>query len=300
MKHQSQIQPIGFIIAFLALFGFSRTLLADEPLDVFVSIIPQKYFTQKISGGVLDVHVIVPKGANPGTYEPKPRQMATLSHAKLYLAIGVPFESVWLEKFKTIHPNMEIVHTENGIEKMEMVKHHDPDAHEAPHHLSGRTIKDPHVWTSPELVKIISKNIYHALVKTWPDHREIFTENYQKFWTEIDLLDQDLKTLFYECENKTFMVFHPAWGYFAKAYGLHQLPIEIEGKEPKPAQLAKIIEAAKINNIHTIFVQPQFSVQSANVIARAIKGKVVVADPLADDWEKNLRQQAQAFRAVWE
>ena len=295
-----QLKIIGSVALVLAIFGFSFSGLGDDTPSVFVSIIPQKYFAQKISGDLIDIHIMVPKGANPATYEPKPRQMTDLSKATIYFAIGVPFESVWLEKFKAIHPGMEIVHTENGIEKMEMARHHDHDHHHGVSHENAAEVKDPHVWTSPVLVKIISKNMYQAMARTWPDHKDIFADHYQQFIEEIDLLDQDLKTLFQSCENKSFMVFHPAWGYFAKAYGLHQLPIEMEGKDPKPAQLVSIIEAAKANNIHTIFVQPQFSTQNAVVIARAIKGQVVVADPLANDWEKNLRQQAQAFKAIWE
>ena len=92
------------------------------------------------------------------------------------------------------------------------------------------------------------------------------------------------------------MVFHPSWGYFARQYGLEQVPIEIEGKAPKPAQLAELIGHAKEQNIQIIFVQPQFSRKSAEVVAREIGGKVVFADPLAEDWLQNLADVAEKFR----
>ena len=263
--------------------------------EIFVSILPQKYFVDHISGQTLAVEVMVAKGANPATYEPKPREMGALARARLYLAIGVPFESAWLDKFAGVSPDMKIVRTQEGIVKIDMAARH----HEAhgPGHGPGadHAVKDPHVWTAPGPAKIIAKNIYLALSDEFPTEKPLFTANYNRLISAMDRLDQDLKTAFNQCENRFFMVFHPSWGYFAKAYGLHQLPIEIEGKAPKPAQLAKVIQTARQNRITTVFVQPQFSVQSATVIAKAINGKVVSADPLAYDWEANLRRQASAF-----
>jgi zinc transport system substrate-binding protein len=94
------------------------------------------------------------------------------------------------------------------------------------------------------------------------------------------------------------MVFHPAWGYFAHAYGLKQVPIEIEGKEPKPAQLKELIQHTRKNDIKAVFVQPQFSTKSAELVAREIGGQVAFADPLAEDWIANLRQAADKFQSV--
>jgi zinc transport system substrate-binding protein len=93
-------------------------------------------------------------------------------------------------------------------------------------------------------------------------------------------------------------VFHPAWGYFAHAYGLTQVPVEIEGKEPKPAQLKALIQHAREEGIKVIFVQPQFSSKSAKLVAREIGGEVAFVDPLAEDWSANLREVADKFRAA--
>ena len=94
------------------------------------------------------------------------------------------------------------------------------------------------------------------------------------------------------------MVFHPYWGYFAGDYGLHQVPVEIEGKDPKPAQLKGLIEHAKRKHIKIIFVQPQFSTRSADLVAKEIGGQVIFADPLASDWSGNLREVAQNLKAA--
>jgi zinc transport system substrate-binding protein len=240
-----------------------------EKISVFVSILPQKYFVEKIGGDRLNVFVMVEPGANPHSYEPKPQQMMALAQAKAYFAIGVNFEEVWLPRITASNPKMMVVKTDAGISKIPMQADH----------LHG--IKDPHIWTSPPLVKIQASNILRGLLAVDPTNRFIYEANYKKFVVELEDLDAELKTIFKGKMHLRFMVFHPAWGYFARAYGLEQVPIETGGKEPKPAQLRQLIERAQKQGIKVIFVQPQLSTRSAETIAGAIGGKVVFADPLA-------------------
>jgi zinc transport system substrate-binding protein len=119
-----------------------------------------------------------------------------------------------------------------------------------------------------------------------------------QFISRIDQLDRQLKTMFENKNGFRFMVFHPAWGYFARAYGLEQMPIEIEGKNPKPAELQALITHARQNHIKVVFVQPQFSTKSASLVAKEIGGEVVFANPLAEDWLGNLRIVADKFRTA--
>jgi zinc transport system substrate-binding protein len=291
----------GFVAAagiLLILHLFAGKAAADR-LPLFVSILPQKYFVERIGGDLLDVSVMVPAGASPATYEPKPRQMANLAHARLYFAVGVPFEAAWLGKIAGANPGMEIVHTERGIRKIPMTGHlhgaHDHVAVSAPDH----GVLDPHIWLSPPLVMIQARNILGALVEADPDHRALYLAGYRSFIREVVDIDAELIDIFAQKGREDrFMVFHPAWGYFAETYGLEQVPVEIEGKSPKPAQLKRLIEEARKHGIRVIFVQPQFSAESAKVIAREIGGAVSFADPLAPDWPDNLRRQAAKFRSV--
>ncbi|MEW6667424.1 MAG: zinc ABC transporter substrate-binding protein [Thermodesulfobacteriota bacterium] len=264
-----------------------------DPVPVFVSILPQRYFLQKIGGARLQVSVLVPPGAEYHTYEPKPTQMAALSKARLYFAIGAPFEAAWLPRFTSVNPAMRIVHTDEGIERIPMETH---DHHGEDNHPEGE--QDPHTWLSPPNVKIMARNIAAALREADPAHRAEYDENGRRFIREIDELDAELRGIFAGSKGLRFMVFHPAWGYFARAYGLKQVPVEIEGKEPKPAQLKALIEEARKGGIKVIFVQPQFSTRSAETIAKAIGGQVVLADPLHPDWAGNLREQAARFKAA--
>jgi len=260
---------------------------ATEPVQVFVSIVPQKYFVEKIGGDLVDVSVMVLPGNSPAIYEPKPNQMVALSKSKIYFAIGVPFEKAWLKKIVSANPKMKVVHTENGIEKRPINKGH------------RHRIKDPHIWLSPPQVIVQARNILTALLNADPIHASVYEANFKKFIIELVDLDAEIRGIFAEKgKGMRFMVFHPSWGYFADAYGVEQIPIEIEGKEPKPLQLQRLIENAKKSDIKVIFVQPQFSIKSAKIIAEAIGGEVIFANPLALNWIENMRQQAAKFKAA--
>ncbi|MBC2736187.1 MAG: zinc ABC transporter solute-binding protein [Desulfobacteraceae bacterium] len=284
-------------------------MAASDRLPVFVSVLPQQYFVQQIGGQHVDVQVMVQPGASPATYEPRPRQMTALADARLYFSIGVAFEAVWLDKITAANPSMTVVRTDDGIEKIPMAAHHH-DAEEAHHEADAHHaanpgdergehgILDPHIWLSPPLVRQQAGTILKALTAADPGRSKDYETNYRRFVYEIDALDRDLKTLFSGKEGLPFMVFHPAWGYFAQAYGLTQVPIEIEGKDPKPAQLQVMIENARTQGIRVVFVQPQFSVKRAELVAREIGGQVAVADPLALDWLTNLRAVAGKFKAA--
>lgn len=284
------------LLAGIFYFTFLQTALAAQLADtVFVSILPQKLFVQQISGDSLNIEVMVQPGASPATYEPKPSQMRKLASSRAYFAVGVPFENAWLERISGVNPEMKVIHTDQGIKKVAMVSHnHDSDADEHAHEL--QTGLDPHIWLSPVLVKKQAANITAGLVKVFPENTALFQSNYRLFEQRLDALHDELKKRLQPFQGKQFMVFHPSWGYFAKEYGLEQVAIEIEGKNPKPAQVSEFIEQARKDGIRIIFAQKQFSTKNAQVIAQAIGGEVVLVDPLAEDWFANMYVIAQKFQ----
>ena len=288
---------IGLLVPILfpAQIGFA------QPIKVFVSILPQKYFVEKIGGDLVDASVMVQPGASPATYEPKPRQMVALAKSRVYFAIGVPFEATWLEKIAATNSRLHVVHTEAGIERMPM----------KPDHLhAGRRrqveieqgndhhgVKDPHIWLSPPLVMQQARTIFRTLASLDPVNLASYENNYKKFIMELVELDLELRKVFERrVEHHDFMVFHPSWGYFARSYGLRQVPLEIEGKKPKPEELKDLVQYANEIGARVIFVQPQFSQQAARTIAQSIGGQIVVVDPLALDWANNLREVASEFK----
>jgi len=275
---------------FLVLPAFAAG--TDKKTKVFVSIVPQKYFVEKIGGKYVEALPMVRPGDNPHNYEPKAQQMAELSRAKAYFAIGVPFENAWLPKLVAVNPKMAMIHTEANIVKMTMSDHASNNGKHADEAL------DPHIWLSPRLVKIQADHILQGLIAVLPQHADEFKHNYQNFITELEKLDQDLTGLFKQTQGKRIMVFHPTWGYFCQDYGLIQIPIEVAGKEPKAAQVWKLVAEAKKEKIDVIFAQPEFSAKSARFIADEIGAKLIFAGALDENWEKNLRTIAAQFKAT--
>jgi zinc transport system substrate-binding protein len=241
-------------------------------------------------------------GSSPATYEPKPEQLAALSQADAYVSIGVPFEQAWLDRIASANSEMLIVDTTAGVERMPMRAHHHPGEEkehkeEEPHEGEPEN-PDPHVWLSPALVKIQVQTIYEALVELDPAHQDAYKANLDSFIADVDVLDADLRETLEGVKSKQFMVFHPAWGYFARDYGLEMIPIEVGGQEPSAAELAALITEAQEGDIQVIFAQPEFSTRDAKTIADEIGGEVLLISPLAPDWLDNLHRVADTFAEV--
>jgi zinc transport system substrate-binding protein len=257
--------------------GQSAAPESAGPLNVTVSIGPQKYFVERIGGEYVQVNVMVEPGASPATYEPRPEQLQALSQAAAYVSIGVPFESAWLDKIVSANTDMLMVDTTQGIE---------------------RVGSDPHIWLSPTLVETQARTIYEALAQLDPAHQDTYKANLDSFIADIDALDAGIRETLEGATSKKFMVFHPAWGYFARDYGLEMIPIEIGGQEPSAAELAALVTEAQEENIRVIFAQPEFSARDAETIANEIGGEVLLISPLASDWLDNLRHVTQTFAEV--
>lgn len=293
------------ILSFCLLVFPSPSTSFAAGLDAVVSILPQQYFVKAVGGDRVSVKVMVAPGANPHVYEPKPSQMAAVGKADVYFSIGVAFEDVRLPKFKSANADMLVVPCDQGVEKIPMAAHHhEAEAHhdeqneEQHHHEHG--MLDPHIWTAPGPVKVIARNIRDGLVRLDPEGKATYNANLEAFLAEVDEVDARIKEALTGLENKSFLVFHPAWGYFAHHFGLQQIAIEIEGKEPGPKELARVITFAREHNIKVLFVQPQISESSARTIARELNAQVVPLDPLAKDWIQNMNAAAQAFRQALE
>lgn len=253
-------------------------------INIAVSIMPEKGFVEAIGGDKVNVSLMVTPGNSPHTYEPKPSQMRDIAKASLYFAIGVEFEKIWLKKFMHSNKNMKVIELSKNIKKLPLASNHNSHHNHHNHVIAY----DPHIWTSPSNVKVIALNIYEALIKEDPANKNYYEKNYNKFMDLINHTDSKIKSILLEKPNAKFMVFHPSWGYFAKDYGLEQMPIELEGKSPKPKELIELIKKAKDEKISAIFTQPEFSDSVAKVMANELNIKVIKVSPLAKNWSKNL------------
>ena len=265
----------------LGLFIFLGVTSAYAKINIVVSIPPQQAYVEEIGKDLVNITLLAPIGTNPNFYEPKRSQMTAVEQAHVYFTIGGNFEKAWLPKMINQNKNMEIIDSSSGIEKTTMKSKNISD-NQSPK-------KDVHVWTTPKNIAIIGKNIYETLVRYDIKNKDQYTKNYEEFLEKVRKTDEEIKTIFKDLKKDTkFMVYHPAWGYFAKEYHLEQLPIEIEGKEVKPKELQKMVEKAKSNNVKAILTQPEFSTKGAQVIANELGIKVVEISPINPNWSENL------------
>jgi len=274
----------------LLIILLSSLSFALGQVNVAVSILPQETFVKKIGGDKVTVMTLVQPGESPHSYEPKPSQMIALSKADIYFPIKIDFENAWLEKFVSQNKDMEIIQMSKGIQRIMMEKKNHHKKGDKTEEKKEKIIKpDPHVWLSPLNVKIMAKNIYDTLIKVDTKNKSYYKKNLIAFLKEINDVDMKINNILLGVPtNSKVMVFHPAWGYFARDYGLVQFAVEKEGKEPTPKALMKIIEKAKKENIKAILVQQEFSKKSAKALAEELHIKVVEESPLSLDWGDNL------------
>jgi len=301
-----------FIITFLLFFFTGCNKIPDKDFNdgkirVVVSILPQAEFVEKVGGDRVIVTVMIPPGANPHTYEPTPEKLIEVSRAKMYAKVGsgIEFELEWMDKIVGLNKEMYIVNCADGVR---FIMPEGTDGGSAIYYENNKSIEaegdyariDPHIWLSLKNAKIMSENIYKGLAKIDPANREYYNENLDSFTSELDELDKEIMQMFENKKNKVIIVFHPNWTYFASDYGIRQIPIEKEGKEPTVRYMKYVIDEALKYNIKTIFASPEFSAKSAEALAREIGGSVVLLSPLEKDYIENMRKTAAAFAEAME
>lgn len=290
---------------FLCLLGFSFFVSCNnkqtQNIDNFitVSIRPQKYIVEQISGDKFKIKVLVPDGSGPETYEPTSRQLREISQSKMYISTGLlDFENSWLPKVQELYPNLDIVNSSEGISLIDDHHEHDhrdgeieksDDNHDKLHTHSIHAGIDPHIWLSINTIIIQANNIKNSLSKLDPDHADYYKRNFAIFLNRLDSLDKAIRQQ-YTVLNKavSFVIYHPSLGYYCRDYSIEQLAIEMEGKEPSPAYLRELIDLIKEKNITTVFYSNQFDKRSAETIAKQLKIPLTPINPLAENVEKNI------------
>jgi len=268
--------------------GYTQT---DHRLGVTVTILTQADFVENVGGEKIRINVMIPPGASPHTYEPMPSQMQDLSQSSMYAMVGsgIEFELTWMDKFITANKNMLVVDCSKGI-----------DIYEGKEGDSFHAPIDPHVWMSPPNAQIMVQNIANGLIRIDPENRSFYENNRDAYIQRLINLDEEITSVVSGLQNRTFIVDHPAFGYFAREYGLNMLAIEAEGKTPTPSELASIIERARENNVHIIIASPQFNPTSAKVIADSIDAKLVTVDPLAKNYIDNMHMLLEELEKAME
>lgn len=262
---------------------------SGDNITVAVTIMPQKEFVEAIAGDRAEVVVLVPEGADPHTYEPEPETLRKVSEARAYFIVGsgIEFENHYLNKIRSMNPRMRIINTSRGIE---LIPNQGEDHHAA------ESPYDPHVWTSPRNAMIMVNNTLRGLQEIDPPGSRYYQENAGLYTEKLRGLDFRIRKALEKRRGESILVYHPAWGYFCRDYGLKQVAIEREGKEPGPGTLSMIIQEARKGGVRIILVSPQFSRKNAELIASEIDAEVVVVDPLGGNYMKNIEAIAEALR----
>lgn len=260
-------------------------------VKAFVSILPQVYFVKTIGADRVEVHALVPPGVEPETYDPTPRQLSMLSQARLYFAIGLPFEAPLVPKIRSVMKGVTVIDTQAGVPLRSF-------AQNSAGARAGRGGMDPHIWLAPLLVKIQGATIERALIAADPAGAHQYEAGLAKLDDQMDQLHRTIAATLAGLTGRSFFVFHPAFGYFAQEFGLKQVSIEEEGKSPGPRELVELIARAKKLDAKVIFVEPQFDQSRAEVIADSIGARVVTINPLAEDYVANLETVATRIKAA--
>lgn len=282
-----------FIIATLMVFIFSSCVKKNELPVISVSIAPESYFVERIAGDGYKINVLVPRGTNPENYDPTPQDIARLGESDLYFYMGsLGFEKIWLDAIKQQNKGMRSIDISRNLSTISNdsipEKSYDHEYHA--HH------DDPHYWTSIKGAVAISKGIYDALLEAYPDDAPIFAANYDNLLKEIKALEEECRVTFENPNSRTFVIYHPSLTFFAHEWGLKQLVIENEGKEPTAAHLTNIINEAKSDSTKIVFVQEEFDQNSAKTIAKEIGAKTITIHPLSEDWYNEMRNIIAAFK----
>ena len=273
---------------------------------IAVTIEPQRYFAERIAGDHFTIHSVVPAGQSPETYDPTPQQMVQIGESEAYLRIGsIGFELAWMEAIKQNNPHLQIFDLSEGMpllkgEEEEAEEGHAHDhtleaATEGEHHHHHHGGVDPHIWSSIHGARIVAQNTLTALQALDPANADTYTANYQQVVALIDSTEAVINTLLKPLAHRSFIIYHPALTYLAAEYDMQQLCIEMEGKEPSPAQLKELVETAQTHHTKVVFVQQEFDQKNAELIAKETGCQLIPINPLAYDWSREMIRIAKAL-----
>jgi zinc transport system substrate-binding protein len=264
----------------------------DGRITVAVSLQPYATLVKMLGGDRVNVVTLLPPGADPHNFEPKPAVIKAFSVAQVYFTDGSGLDKTWMPRFLGANKNVQVVDISKGIEWMKSEEEYGAHGH---HHDEEM---DPHIWTSPTRMRFLAQNIFQELKKLDPKYVIDYVNRASMVQDELALVERQLNEAVISMpkDRRSFIVFHPTYGYLAKDFKLKQYTIEVNGKEPKPRDLANLVKVGRKNGVKTVFVQPQFSKRAAETIAKELGAVVVETDPLSADFIGNTQKFIKAIK----
>ncbi|MEL7626281.1 MAG: zinc ABC transporter substrate-binding protein [Anaerolineaceae bacterium] len=292
-----KLNPLILILSFLLGACASPTPIKSnteesDVLKVTTSVASIQWLVDQIGGEHVQTQSLTTSGDDPHTYEPAPAQMIAMAQSDLYLTAGVEFESVWVPKFKDSNSSLKVVDVSAGINRI-------PIADPLHFNADQQGELDPHVWLAPRNMKVIAQNVVEALKGIDPKNSTTYQSNLENVLTKIDDIDSQLSEMLSKTKRNEFLIIHPSLGYFAEAYGLQMIPVEVNGQEPSPTELAKILALSQKYTINTLFTQTGTNPLNVEVMAQQTGiQKIVEIDPLAYDWVANMLFIGKSMQAA--
>ncbi|MBS0615633.1 MAG: zinc ABC transporter substrate-binding protein [Verrucomicrobia bacterium] len=260
-------------------FLFSLLLLlfscqsSERPADVLVTTAPYATFTQRIAGDLLKVEVLVPPGTNPHIYEPTPKQVERILGVHIWFRLGETIETRVLGAMEENNPQLIVVDLTKGFG----LRH------------EGEEGLDRHLWMSPKLAMEQSKIIAQTLEETYPEHKEKFQNGLGALLKDLEALDLQLTQQLAPIKGQAMLVSHPAFGYFCEEFGLEQLSVEVEGKDPLPQDIENMLQTAQKNTVRAVFILPEYNNKGAILIAEKLGLPVYEIDPYAANYFETMQ-----------
>lgn len=278
---------LKWLVVCLCSLLYSLNLDAHVP-NVLVSIAPYKFFVEKIAEDTVNATLIVPAGASAHTYEPSPRQIMTAGKAIAWFCIGESFESRVTSALKAHHPEMMIIDLRKNVDMIKV----DPQTGSCCCHANSQ---DLHVWLSIRQVEIQLQTMTSALSSLLPENTARYQKNLALLLKELNALDQQISALLKPLQDRLILVSHPAYAYFCRDYGLAQLSIEFEGKDPTPQQVTTILNKARAAKIKKVYIQMQYNNKGARLFAKELGAEVVLLDPYSEHYFASMLEIALQF-----
>ena len=300
-------KAVLLLLAVCMLFSFTACQSATTDgtgLTVAVGIVPEATFVEKVAGDLVDVVTLVPPGNSPANYQPTTTEMQALSDASVYFTLQMPTEEAnILPKVSDFNEDIIIVNLREAVGEVYPMRHmaahsHDEEgeAHEEDEHEhEGEETVDPHLWLSPKRAMVMVQTIADELSAIDADHSETYRQNAAEYIASLEEMDSEITEAVSSLENKTFLIYHPAYGYFADDYGLDMISIEIAGKQATAAELQEVIEQALEHGVTTVYYQEEFDDSQAQTVAEEIGGRAAKVAPLSPEYIQGLRDFTAAL-----
>lgn len=247
---------------------------------ITVSIPPFRYFVEAVADSDFAINVMLPPGADHHSWEPLPRQITALAGSEAFVINGrLGFEFAWMDRFREVNPGMKIADMSAGITLIEPAEEGGHEGHG--HEDEGA---DPHYWISPREAYKMAATVRDLVTGLNPTETERYSLNYERLISDIAEVDSVVTELLADAPSKTFMIFHPALAYLARDYGLEQISFEDEGKSPSPARMKELVDLTRERGIKVIFIQAEYDLKSAQVLAEETGATLIRIDPMNPEW----------------